>query len=266
MKKLKKLNITSSYLPIILLGGALAVAITLIIFALRIGGAQANELIVLAKTNYNIIFTDTINGTMIYVPVSDTEGIAEATGTSGSKGYYLFTTLGDTVTLSDDIMINQQQNLYDMMLSMIETGITIKKEGYYVTSIHGTEAIMKLMTEKWGLSQGQTMGALNNYEADKTADTTLELMLKKVDATNLFFTINIYVEDKAYTIYNGCTLANSAYELLNPIPVELYNYRVLEGFKISDERVLSYLELLKTYFKEVAELITKSANEGEINQ
>ena len=210
MKKVKNPDRTN-YVLILL--GILALALTaLLIFAGKFGGAQtAIKLVQTAKENHNIIFTDTINGTMMYVPVSETEGIAEATGTSGSKGYYLFTTLGDTVTLSDDILINQQQNLYDMMLSMIETGITIKKQDYCETSIHGTEAIIKLMTEKWGLSQGQTMGALNNYGADTTADTTLELVLKTTDKTNFYFAINIYVEDKAYAIYNGYTLTNSAY-------------------------------------------------------
>lgn len=231
----------------------------LLISLARIGGAQeAKEYITTVKGNRDILFMNTINGTMMYVPVSENEAIAEATGNSGGKGYYLFTLLGDTVTISDDFMISKQQNMYDMMFSMLEVGLTVKKDDKYITTISNTDLIMKLMTEKWGLTEGQTMGALNNYEALSSDDVQLELILKPGESEHFEFAINIYVEDKVYAIYTGISIAN---DINKAIPHELYNYRTYEGLSTGDERAAGYLQTMSDYFKEIAVLI--GSNDAE---
>lgn len=246
---------------LVLVGLTICVTLFIELLMQLIGMGGVNEsmkLVNTAKQNRDILFAETIDGTMMHVPVSENEAIAESTGTNGSKGYYMFTRLGDCVTITDDILISQQQSLYDMMLSMLDSGVTVVKDDCYVTTIRKTDKIMQLMVKKWGLTEGQTMGALNNYGATETDNTHLELIVKPNNVTHFEFAINLYVEDKAYAIYNGISLANDAEK---SIPHQLYDYRKLEGISTSDERAKEYLTEFTDYFKEIAVLITDSTKE-----
>lgn len=247
--KVKKYILQIALTMIVILG-------TAIIFLLCDNGnkEQAQYIINTAKSNRDILFANTINGNMMYVPVSEKEGIAEATGFNGEKGYYLFTQLGDTVTISDDIMVSNQKNLYDMMLGILENGRTTKIEGCYTTKIKGTRKVIDLLSNKWGLTEGQTMGALNTYGAANTDNAQLELQIKSGDMTHFEFAINIYVDKKAYVVYRGVSLANNAYKTFPP---ELYAYRTYEGMRTDDARAFDYLNLMNEYFKEVAILINQ---------
>lgn len=247
--KVRKYIIQSTLIVVMLL----AVAVVSLLFNSG-NKEQAQYIVDNAKTSRDVLFTNTINGTMMYVPVSNNEGIAEATGNNGEKGYYLFTQLGDTVTISDDIMISNQQNLYDMMLSIIKVGKTHKEEEVYITTIKGTAKIIKLLTEKWKLTEGQTLGALANYGATNVDDARLELQVKSTEGSHFEFAINIYVEDKAYVIYRGVSFKNNVDKAFPP---ELYAYRSYEGMRTDDARAFDYLVTMTEYFKEVAILLNK---------
>lgn len=213
----------------------------------------ATSIVNTSVENRDIIFANTINGTMMYVPVTEKEAIAEATGNNGEKGYYLFTQLGDTITITNDFMITQQQDLYDMMLSILKLGKTSYENNRYVTNMKGTDKIIDMIINEWGLTTGQTLGALNNYGATTTDDTILELIVIDLEEPNIFeFAINIYVEDIAYSIYHGLTLKNKVYKAF---PHELYDYRKLEGLSTDDERALDYLNIMTDYYKEIATLM-----------
>lgn len=230
----------------------LLIVITALFICSKAGLNEARGYIETIKNNRDILFMNTINGTMLYVPVSEDEAIAEATGTNGGKGLYLFTQMGDTVTISDDILISKQQNICDMMLSIIETGWTVKEDDRYITEIKGTSKIMELMTEQWGLSEGQTLGSLNNYGAVNSDKVRLELIVKPDELKHIEFAINIYVDEKAYSVYQGISLAN---DIQKPFPPEIYNYRQYEGISTDDERLENYLKTVIDYFKTVAEVI-----------
>lgn len=203
-----------------------------------------------AEQNRDILFIETIDGTMLYVPVSQKEAIAEATGVDGTKGLYLFTQTNNTVTISDDIMITYQSNLYTILKSIVEEGQTDLKNDAYIAKIKGTSNIINIVANKWKLSEGQTMGALSLYEIDKTDNAQLELVLSEKSKGNFDFAVNLYVNDKAYTVYRGVALANS---LNLPFPPELYKYNKYAGLKTDDEKVQEYLKYVIDYFYTVSQ-------------
>ena len=207
------------------------------------------------RDNLYPLFSETIDGYMLSVPINDKESIAEFTSLK-SKGFYLFTQMGTCVSISDDIMVSQQHDLYNMMIDIINNADHVyNNDGTNCADITGTSNIMRTMVDNWGLTEGQTMGSLSVYKATETDNTRLQVQLKE-ENNRLYYAINLYVDETAYKIYNG-----SSYEqpYNGPTTMDnfLYEYRKYEGLSTEDESASPYLNAVIKCFMDVSAGLVK---------
>lgn len=256
MKKIKdkkKRNYNETTVIIVILTCASFLISIIIDYALHnISDTAKDEMQVLidnAEENRDILFMNTINGTMLYVPINQKEAIAEATGMNGSKSVYLFMQTGDTVTLTDDVLVTKQKNIYKMMYAFFDYGKVSYKDNKYICLVSGTDKVIELIKTGWSLTEGQTLGALNNFSATSTDNTKIELVITSSDKSDFEFAINLYVDKKAYSIYHGITINNT---IEMSMPVELYDYNSYAGLKTSDEHLDKYLQTVLDFMYEVA--------------
>ena len=94
------------------------------------------------------------------------------------------------------------------------------------------------------------------YKAESINNHIVKILIQAVGricrTKNKNTNINIYVDEKAYSVYQGISLAN---DIQKPFPPAIYNYRQYDGISTDDERLENYLKTVIDYFKTVAEVI-----------
>lgn len=223
---------------------------------------QAHTIVANSEVERQMLMAQTTNGAMMYVPLNEAgEAICEMQVHNNSN-LILFMQTGATVTLSDGVLVNHQANFYNMMHYIIDYSNNIKKEkGTVICTVKGLNNIKDLMINKWGLTEGQALGSLGNYNAAETSKVLLELILLE-NESGFNFEINIKVDKDAYHIYQGTTVGKAP-ELY--MPSYLMNFNAFNGLAYNNELAQEYYEQAKAFFYEVATKINPDVVEDNLN-
>lgn len=231
-----------------------------IIFSLCVqlsGRSKALEVLNSLEQDKNVIFAETQSGALMYIPINDKEAVMEASADTG-ESLYLWLETGQTVTITDDIMVTKQVNFYDMLRAVINRSATkdIKlnashldinnNDRTYIFTIKNVKNVLDLMTNGWQLSDGQTAGSLSCYDGSLNKDMSMELIIK-TEGENTYFKLNLFVENTGYCIYNGRFLKQNA-ERLPQFEVDLYNLNGINTISPVQERVDDYAHKAIDYF------------------
>lgn len=195
------------------------------------------------------------NGSMFYSPVNETEAFMIHYVNDLPNDIYFFSD-DKTISITDDIMVTNQKGVYAYLYSIINKGTVSKSKDVNTNNvitdyiIEGADAIQDLLVDDWGLTTGQSTGALNVYEAFEAKNAKL---LLSIDQTYGFeFTVVLIVDDEKYKIYDGMLMTNkdTGFEVLNP---DLLDVRTYAGKAITDESLTNYRETVSNFLASLPE-------------
>ena len=196
----------------------------------------------------DVIFGETQNGSFLFVPINADEAALEMSGPAG-ESLTLWLSTGNTVTVSDDVLVTNQVNMYKMLYAVINRGQLTEKNGNYVATINDVENIHALMTEDWRMSEGQVLGSLSCYDEDLTSDMSMELIVSK-DGEDVYFDLNLFVDNTGYKLYRARFIEQSA-ELPSP-DIELYNLNGVNTLSADQNAKDAYAQRVIGYFYKLA--------------
>lgn len=249
LKELK--NFCKTYaLKIVLAAFAIGLVSVAIAFLVLADTLQVKKIYTTYEEAGYVIFATTQDGSLLYVPINDKEAVMEQSSASG-ESLYLWLETGQTVAITDDVIVTNQVGLYDMLIAVTDAGITKKENDNYVSTVTGLDNVFDLMTQQWQLTEGQAMGSLACYNNKlASSDVTMELITNK-DNENVHFKLNLFVDNTGYTIYEGRLLKQNEPDLPK-FNVDMYNLNGISTLSKNDNLVKAYVENAINYFYELA--------------
>lgn len=250
-------------LSAVLLAGIILIIIAIAFIAFEKAYSKTDMIAILNGKAYkgNIIFAETHQGSLTYIPINEKEAVMETSSDTG-KSLYLWLETGQTITITDDVIVTEQANLFDMLKAVIFKSrlidIKIKngknslfgRDDTYIFYVNGVENISELMTKDWCLPEDQATDSLTCYDESLNKDINMELIIETKDK-DVFFELSLLVDDISYCIYSGRFLKQDQTHLPQ-FEVDLYNLNSINTAQHDQQIVDAYIEKANEYFNKLS--------------